>query len=170
MNSFHIHTICCILFIIKDFPNGSVVKESICQGRTCRRRRFDSWLGRSSGEGNGNPPQYSCLENPTDRGAWQSIVHRISNGRKQLSTSHTHLLLNGSSNASKAFQVAPVIKIPPANAGDARDASLIPGSGRSPGGGRGNPLQYSRLENPMDRGAWRAAVQRIAELDRTEET
>ena len=42
----------------------------------------------------------------------------------------------------------------PTNAGDARDAASIPGSGRSPGGGRGNPLPYSCLENPMDKGAW----------------
>ena len=41
-----------------------------------------------------------------------------------------------------------------ASAGDARDVGLIPGLGRSPGGGNGNPLQYSCLENPMDRGAW----------------
>ena len=41
------------------------------------------------------------------------------------------------------------------NPGDARDLGLIPGLGRSPGGGHGNPLQYSCLENPMDRGAWR---------------
>ena len=47
--------------------------------------------------------------------------------------------------------------------GDLRGTGLIPGSGRSPGGGRGNPLQYSCLENPMDKGAWRAAVHRIAE-------
>ena len=47
-----------------------------------------------------------------------------------------------------------VIKNPPANAGDIIDAGLIPGSGRSSGGGHGNPLQYSYLENPMDRGAW----------------
>ena len=45
-----------------------------------------------------------------------------------------------------------------ANAGDARDMSSIPGSGRSPGGGNGNPLQYSCLEHPMDRGAWWAKV------------
>ena len=45
-----------------------------------------------------------------------------------------------------------------ANTGDARDAGSIPGSGRSPGGGHGNPLQYSCLENPMDRGAWWATV------------
>ena len=46
----------------------------------------------------------------------------------------------------------------PANAGDIRELGLIPGSGRSPGGEHGNPLQYSCLENPMDRGAWRATV------------
>ena len=46
----------------------------------------------------------------------------------------------------------------PANAGDARDAGSIPGSGGSPGVGNGNPLQYSHLENPMDRGAWQAQV------------
>ena len=48
-------------------------------------------------------------------------------------------------------QVALVVKKPPANAGDTRDAGLIPGLGRFPGGGHGNPLQYSCLENPMDR-------------------
>ena len=55
-----------------------------------------------------------------------------------------------------ASQVALVVKNPPANAGDVRDASLIPGLGRSLGGGHGNPFQYSCLENPMDRGAWQA--------------
>ena len=54
-----------------------------------------------------------------------------------------------------------VVKNPSTNAGDVRDADLIPGSGRSPGGGHGNPLQYSCLENPMDRGAWRATVHRV---------
>ena len=47
-----------------------------------------------------------------------------------------------------ASQVVLVVKNPPANAGDIRDSSLIPGWGRSPGGGNGNPLQYSCLENP----------------------
>ena len=55
-----------------------------------------------------------------------------------------------------------VVKNPPAKAEDARDAGLIPGSGRSPGGGHGNPLQYSCLENPMDRGAWRATAHWVA--------
>ena len=55
-----------------------------------------------------------------------------------------------------------MVKNPPANARDVRDSGSIPGSGRSPGGGNGNPLQYSCLENPMNRGAWQATVQRIA--------
>ena len=55
-----------------------------------------------------------------------------------------------------------VVKNPLANAGEAGDSGSIPGSGRSPGGGHGNPLQYSCLETPMDRGAWRARVHRVA--------
>ena len=62
----------------------------------------------------------------------------------------------------RASQVVLVVKNPPANAGNIKDVDLIPGSGRSPGGGHGNPLQYSCLENPMDRGAWRATVYRVA--------
>ena len=65
----------------------------------------------------------------------------------------------------KSIQAALVVKNPPANAGDIRDAGLIPGSGRSPGGGHGNPLQHSCLENPMDKGAWRATVQRVTKSD-----
>ena len=56
------------------------------------------------------------------------------------------------------FPVALVIKNLPANAGDVRDVGSIPGLGRSPAGGHGNPLQYSCLKNPMDRRAWWAAV------------
>ena len=58
--------------------------------------------------------------------------------------------------------MALVVKNPTASVGDIRDLSSIPGSGRSPEGGHGNPLQYSHLENPMDRGAWRAIVHGIA--------
>ena len=57
-----------------------------------------------------------------------------------------------------AFQVALVVKNSPANAGDIRNVGSIPGLERSPGGGYGNLLQYSCLENPIDRGAWRATV------------
>ena len=58
--------------------------------------------------------------------------------------------------------MALVVKNSPANAGDVREAVLIPGLGRSPGGEHGNPLHYSCLENPMDRGAWQAMVPRVA--------
>ena len=58
--------------------------------------------------------------------------------------------------------MALVVENLPASAGDIRDAGSISGWGRSPGGGDGNPLQYSCLENPMDRGAWRAIVHRVA--------
>ena len=64
--------------------------------------------------------------------------------------------------ATGASQVALVVKNPPANAGDRRDAGSIPGSGRSPGGGQGNPLRYFCLENPTDRGDWWATVHRVA--------
>ena len=62
-----------------------------------------------------------------------------------------------------ASQVVLVVKNPSASAGDARGVGSIPGWGRSPGEGNGNPLQYSCLENPMDRGAWWATVQGVAE-------
>ena len=55
-----------------------------------------------------------------------------------------------------------MLKNPPANAGDARDVGSICGWGRSPGVGSGTPLQYSCLENPMDRGAWWAIVHGVA--------
>ena len=61
-----------------------------------------------------------------------------------------------------ASQVLLVVENPPTNAGDIRDAGLIPESGGSPGGGHGNPLQYSCLENPMDRGAWWATTCKFA--------
>ena len=67
-----------------------------------------------------------------------------------------------------ASQVALVVENLPVNAGDARDVGSITGSGRSPGGGNGNPLQYSSLENPIDRGAWWATVHGVAESGPTE--
>ena len=68
----------------------------------------------------------------------------------------------------RGFPDGSVVKNLPANAGD---AGSIPGLGRSPGVGNGNPLQYSCLENPMDRGAWQAAVHRVTkESDMTDAT
>ena len=62
-----------------------------------------------------------------------------------------------------SFRGGSVLKNLPANVGDARDAGLTPGSGRSPGEGPGNPRQCSCLENPMDSGAWRATVLGVAQ-------
>ena len=62
------------------------------------------------------------------------------------------------------------VKNPPASAGDAGDPGSIPGSGRSPGGGNDNPLQYSCLENTTDRGVWWVIVHVIVESDTTEHT
>ena len=63
-----------------------------------------------------------------------------------------------------------MVKTLPAGTGDVKDGNLIPGSGRSPGGGHGHPLHYSCLQNPMDRGASWAAVHGVAESDMTETT
>ena len=63
-----------------------------------------------------------------------------------------------------------MVKNSSANARDVKDPDLITESGRSPGGGNGKPLQYSCLENPMDRGAWWVIVHRVAESDTTEAT
>ena len=87
-------------------------------------------LGRSPGEGKGYPLQYSGLENSMD-----CIVHAVTKSWTGLSNFHVH-----------------------GSAGDAGDPGLIPVSGRSPGEGNGNPLQYSCLEHPMDRGAGWATV------------
>ena len=55
------------------FPCGSSGKESVCQCRRLKKRAFDPWVRKIPGGGHGNPFQYSCLKNPMDRGAWQSI-------------------------------------------------------------------------------------------------
>ena len=58
-----------------------------------------------------------------------------------------------------------MVKNPPTNMGDIRDVGSSPGLGRSPGGGHGNPIQYSCLENLMDRGAWQDTVHRVAKSE-----
>ena len=71
---------------------------------------------------------------------------------------------------SKGFPCGAMVKNPPAKAGDLRDEGSIQGLGRSPGEGHDNPLQYSFLGNPMDRGALWPIVHRVPELDMTEVT
>ena len=96
------------------FPGGTEIKHLLANAGDARDVGSISGSGRSPGGGHGNAHQYSCLENPMDRGAWWAIVHRVA---KNL----------------------------PDNAGDARDVGSVPGSGRSPRGGNGDPLQYSCL-------------------------
>ena len=87
--------------------------------------------------------------------------------RNRISIAFIYLLLFQLGNRAsytvicRASQVVLTVKNLPACAGDIRDVGWVPGSGRSPGGGHDNPLQYSCLENPMDRGAWWAVVHRV---------
>ena len=105
-------------------------------------------LERSLGEGKVYPLGYYGLETFMD-----CIVHGVAKSQTRLSLSFS---------LSWASQVVLLVKNLPANSGDIRDQVSIPGSGRSSGGGNGNPLQYSCIENLMDREAWRATVYRVA--------
>ena len=110
------------------------------------------------GEGNGNPLQCSCLENPRDGGAWPAAVYGVTHSQtqlKQLSSSSQVILM-------------PVGSEGKASACNAGDLGSTLGSRRSPGEGNGNPLQYSCLENPMDRETWWATVHDCKESDTTE--
>ena len=96
-----------------------------------------------TGEGNGNPLQCSCLENPRDRGVWWAAVYGVSQSQTRLKRL--------SSSSSRCFPGDSVVKNLLSSAGDLREVCLIPGSGRSPERVNGNSLQYSCLENSMDR-------------------
>ena len=139
------------------------------------------------GEGNRNPLQCSCLENPRDRGAWWAAIYGVSQSRTRLKW------LSSSSSSSSMCRLQSYICIsfhcilyPRQFMAHSRHSVVFielnrkavcklkgintylfrrqkrlgmnPGSRRSPGGGHGYPLQHSCLENPMDRGAWRATV------------
>ena len=93
------------------FPGRSAIKKSACNARIPGDTGSIPESGRSPGGGHGHSLQYSCLENPMDRGAWWAIVHRVSKSRTQLKWLSTHT------------------KNPPANAGD---MGSIPGSGTIP--------------------------------------
>ena len=110
----------CMCASCMGLPDGSDIKESACDS--------GDWgsipgSGRSPGEGNGNPLQYSCLGNSMDRGAWRVTVHGVARSWTRLSNLHFHFY----------FSLSLFIYI---------------------GEGNGNSLQYSHLENPMNRGAW----------------
>ena len=98
-------------------------------------------LGKSPGKGNGYPLQYSGLENSMD-----CIVRGVTKSRTQLGDFHIHA--GGSYDKESTCNMG--------------DLGSFTGLGRSPGGGHSNPFQYPCLENPMDRGAWRATVHGVA--------
>ena len=74
------------------FPGGTIDKEPACQSRRHKRHRFDPWVGKIPWRRHSNALQYSCLENPMDRGAWQATVHRVTQSWTQLKqlSIHTH--------------------------------------------------------------------------------
>ena len=125
------------------FPGGSAGKESACNAGDAGDAGSIPGLRRSSGGGNGNQLQYSCLENSMYRGACRAMVHGVTRSwtqLKRLSTQQT--------NTRRPWWLSS--KESACNAGDAGDTDSILQLGRSPGGGHGNPLQYSCLEDPME--------------------
>jgi len=108
---------------------------------------------------------HAVVESQTQLSHWTELCSFLPSGdtrgrsggcrrkKGQLSSDLLHVVLN--------FPGALGVKNPPASAGDMRDAGSIPGSERSPGGGHGIPFHHSCLQNPMDRGAWRATVHRV---------
>ena len=130
-------------------PGGLQSMGSLRVGETTVRLpfHFSLWC---IGEGNGNPLQCSCLEDPRDKGAWWAAVYGVAQSRTQLKR-----LSSSSSSSSRGFPGGWDGKESACNAGA---TGLIPESGKSPGEGNGSPLQYSCLENSVDRGAWPPTV------------
>ena len=131
---------------VEGFPGGSDSQESTC----------NAWdpgsvhgSGRSPGERNGNPLSILAWRIPwTEKPGW---LQSKGNAKSQTQRgTHTH--------KPQFAYVWHMVKNPPATEGGKRDPDSIPGSGRLPGGGNGNPLQYSCLEIPMDRGYWRTRL------------
>ena len=97
-----------------------------------------------------------------DREVWRAAVHGVAKSQTRRSN-WTELMLDIAACMCQSWDsyVVLVVKKLPANAGDLKDTGSIPGLERSPGEGHGHPLQYSCLEDPMDRGAWRARIHRV---------
>ena len=159
----------------KDFPHGSDGKASAYNAGD-----LGSILGsgRSPVEGNDNPLQYSCLENPMDRGAWQATVYRVAKSRTRLSdltyllicninttliwsmryiSQNKHLIIH---KALSEMRLPSWLSSKESDC-QAGDTGQIPGSERS-FQGYSNLLQYSCLGNSKDREAWRATVPGVA--------
>ena len=138
--------------VVFRFPGGSDGKVSVCNAGDTGSIPGS---GRSPGERNGNPLQYSCLENTMDEGAWQATVHGVAKSRTRLNDFSVIIALYQLSHKGMGFPDSSAGKESACNAGD---PGSIPGLGRSPGEGNGSLLQYSCLENPMDHGVWQAMV------------
>ena len=132
------------------FHSGAFLVAQTCRESVCSMKDLVSipGSGRSSGERNGYPLQYSCLENAMDRGAWWDTVHGVAKSQTGLTNTFTLGFPGGSDGKESAC-----------NAGA---EGSVAGLGRSPGEGNGFPLQYSCLKNSMDRGVWWAAVHGVA--------
>ena len=126
-------------------PGWLSSKESTCNAGDAGDSGLIPAQGRSPGGGHGNTLHYSCLENPMDRGAQRAIFHRVAHSQTRMSTHGSPDGLAGKESTCNA-----------------EDTGLTPGSGRSHGEGHGNSLQYSCLENPMERGTWRVTVHRLS--------
>ena len=108
---------------IEGFPGGTVVKNLPPNAGDTREAGSIPGLGRSPSVGNGNPLQYSCLENSKDRGAWRATVHRVTKSQTRLSDLHFPLY---------GFPGGASCKEPTCQCRRHKDTGLIPGSGRSP--------------------------------------
>ena len=87
--------LCVTSYLSYIFPGGSMVKNLPANAGDTGNEGLIPGLGKSPGEGNGNPLQYSCLENPLDRGAWQATVRRVTKSRTRLKRLSTHTHANG---------------------------------------------------------------------------
>ena len=157
----------CLWIHSSFFPGSSDGKESACNAGN-----LDLILGQEQEKEWLPTPTLFCLENPMDRKAWWATVYSLaeSDTTEHLTlsllvssaslssvlcpTSHPPEAGGGLEASAGQLQAGLVVKNLPASAGDVKMRGSIPGSGRPPGGGHGNPPQYPYLQNPTDSGAW----------------
>ena len=142
------------------FPSGSVVKNLPANAGAAEDVGSISGSGRSPGRGHGNPLQYSCLENPMDRGTWRATVHGVAKSQTWLSDwacTWSFLWVGLLVATGKTSQVTWDLNCDKLHLNLGVRYSLYPEKAMAP------HLQYSCLENPMDRGAWKASVHGVPE-------